>query len=105
MQFSVPLVIHGFRLSFFFLIKSFFKGHLFIKDVFKCFKKYLERIINISIFNFQNLIPVCIYEIHLKCFFINCYEIRMEISFFLYLRAVFIFEKCKLSRYGGSDVT
>ena len=81
---------------------------MFIKNVVRCFKTYVKRTINVSIFNFQNLIPVCISEVQFKFFIINCYEIPIELSFFLYLRAVFVFEKCKLSiliKYGSGDVT
>ena len=79
---------------------------MFIKNVVKCFKRYVKRTINVSIFNFQNLIPVCISEIQFKFFIINCYEIPMELSFFSL--SVFVFEKCKLSiliKYGSGDVT
>lgn len=80
---------------------------MFIKNVVKCFKRYVKRTINVSNFNFQNLIPVCISEVQFKFFIINCYEIPMELNFFLYLRAV-VFEKWKLSiliKYGSGDVT
>ena len=80
---------------------------MFIKNVVKCFKRYVKRTINVSNFNFQNLIPVCISEVQFKFFIISCYEIPMELNFFLYLRAV-VFEKWKLSiliKYGSGDVT
>ena len=80
---------------------------MFIKNVVKCFKRYVKRTINVSNFNFQNLIPVCISEVQFKFFIISYYEIPMELNFFLYLRAV-VFEKWKLSiliKYGSGDVT